>query len=120
MSHIVQIQTEVRDPVAVSAACRRLNLPQPVHGEHQLFTNRLTGLGVKLSGWRFPVVCQTDSGQVQYDNYEGRWGAPVHLDRFLQGYAVERASMEARRLGHSVIEQPLEDGSIRLTVQVGG
>jgi len=32
MSHIVHIQTEVRDPVAVSSACTRLSLPQPVQG----------------------------------------------------------------------------------------
>jgi hypothetical protein len=120
VSHIVQIQTEVRDPLAVTAACRRLSLPQPIDGEHQLFTNRLVGLGVQLPGWRFAVVCQTDSGQVQYDNYGGRWGESAHLDGFLQGYAVERASSEARRLGHSVTEQTLDDGSIRLTVQVGG
>ena len=37
MSHIVSIQTEVRDPAAVAAACRRLGLPEPVHGTARLF-----------------------------------------------------------------------------------
>lgn len=120
MSHIVHIQTEVRDPIAISSACTRLSLPQPVAGEHQLFTNRVAGLAVQLPLWQYPIVCQTDSGQVQYDNYGGRWGEPVQLDRFLQGYAVEKAKLEARRQGYDVTEQPLEDGSIRLTVQVGG
>jgi hypothetical protein len=120
MSHIVQIQTEVRDPIAVSSACSRLGLPQPVHGEHRLFSGPVTGLAVQLPRWRYPVVCQTDSGRVQYDNYEGRWGEPLLLDNFLQRYAVEKACLEARRLGHGVTEQPLPDGSIRLTVQVGG
>src|SRR5690349_10885380 len=32
MSHIVSIKTELRDPEAVRAACRRLNLPEPVQG----------------------------------------------------------------------------------------
>jgi hypothetical protein len=32
MSHIVTIATEVRDPDAVAAACRRLGLPEPVPG----------------------------------------------------------------------------------------
>ena len=42
------------------------------------------------------------------------------LDRFLQAYAVERAKSEARRQGHSVTEQPLADGSIKLTIQLAG
>ena len=120
MSHIVHIQTEVRDPLAISRACTRLSLPQPVEGEHQLFTTRVKGLAVRLFRWQYPIVCQTETGRVLYDNYEGRWGDPAQLDRFLQGYAVEAATLLARRQGYSVTEQSLEDGSIRLTVQVGG
>jgi hypothetical protein len=48
------------------------------------------------------------------------WGNPQHLDRFLQAYAVERARIEASKQGHRVSEQTLADGSIKLTVQVGG
>jgi len=120
MSHIVTIQTQVRDPVAVAAACQRLGLPQPVQGRFRLFSGEVAGLGVELPGWRYPVVCQTETGEVKFDNFEGRWGEQRQLDAFLQGYAVEKAKLEARRRGHSVIEQPLADGSIKLTVQVGG
>ena len=42
------------------------------------------------------------------------------LDRFLQMYAVEKAKLEARRQGHSVTEQSLADGSVKLTINVGG
>jgi hypothetical protein len=38
----------------------------------------------------------------------------------LQAYAVEKTKIEARRKGHAVTEQQLADGSIKLTVQVGG
>jgi len=120
MSHIVTIQMQVRDPVAIAAACQRLDLPQPVQGRFRLFSGEVAGLGVELPGWRYPVVCQTETGEVKFDNFEGRWGEQRHLDAFLQGYAVEKAKLEARRRGHSVIEQPLADGSIKLTVQVGG
>jgi hypothetical protein len=34
--------------------------------------------------------------------------------------AVEKARIEARKRGHQVIEQALADGSIKLTIQVGG
>jgi len=120
MSHIVQIQTEVRDPVAVTAACSRLHLPQPVQGTFQLFGNPVTGLGVQLPEWHYPVVCDLPSGHVRFDNYGGRWGDQIHLDRLLQGYAVEKARIESRKRGHTVTEHALADGSIKLTIQLGG
>ena len=120
MSHIVQIQTEVRDPTAIRAACHRLQLPPPRHDTYQLFSGEVTGLGVELPDWRYPVVCQTESGQLHYDNYGGRWGDQQQFDRFLQAYTVEKAKIEARRQGRSVTEQPLADGSIKLTINLGG
>ena len=119
MSHIVQIKTEVRDGIAVQAACQRLGLDAPVAGTVTLFATEATGLLVRLPGWIYPVVFDTRSGQVRFDNYGGRWGEQVQLDRFLQAYAVEKATLEARRKGHSVTEQTLDNGSIKLTVKVG-
>ena len=120
MSHIVQIKTQIRDAEAVRAACRRLGLAEPMQGTSRLFSGEVTGLAVQLPGWRYPAVCQLDSGQVQFDNFQGNWGEQKELDRFLQSYAVERAKIEARRHGHSVTEQQLQDGSIKLTIQVSG
>ena len=120
VSHIVQIQTEVRDPVAIRAACGRLLLWEPVWGEARLFSRSVTGWAVGLPGWRYPVVCDVATAKIAYDNFEGRWGDPLELGRFLQGYAVEKARIEARLKGHTVTEQSLADGSIKLTIQVGG
>lgn len=120
MSHIVTVATEVRDPDAVHAACRRLGLSEPDRGTATLFDGQVGGLLVRLPDWLYPVVCDTDSGELRYDNFGGRWGDPRHLDRFLQRYAVEKAAIEARKRGHAVIEQALADGSVRLTIQVGG
>ena len=120
MSHIVEIQTEVRDASAVRAAGQRLHLPPPVQGKHELFTGEAIGLAVQLPDWKYPAVCELDSGQVRYDNYGERWGEQRHLDAFLQAYAVERAKIEARRKGHTCTEQQLADGSVKLTVNVGG
>jgi hypothetical protein len=120
VSHIVTIKTEVRDAAAVRAACKRLGLPQPVHGTTELFSGEVTGLAVELPDWRYPAVCDTETGQVHFDNYNGRWGDQEHLDRFLQSYAVEKARIEARKKGHTVTEQQLQDGSIKLTINVGG
>ena len=120
MSHIVQIKTEVRDGIAVQAACQRLGLDAPVLGTVTLFATEASGLLVRLPGWIYPVVFDTRSGQVRFDNYGGRWGEQAQLDRFLQAYAVEKTKIEARRKGHTVFEQTLDNGSIKLTVTVGG
>ncbi len=120
MSHIVSIKTEVRDPAAVAAACRRLGLPEPAHGTARLFSGEAAGLLVKLPGWLYPVAFDVAACRARYDNYGGRWGRQEHLDRFVQRYALEKAHIEARKRGHTVVEQPLADGSVRLTIRVGG
>ena len=120
MSHIVEIQTEVRDAAAIRAACQRLQLESPVFGEAKLFSGSKTGWQVKLPDWRYPVVCDVNTGRIDYDNYGGHWGDQQNLDSFLQAYAVEKAKIESRRKGHSVTEQMLTDGTIKLTIQVGG
>ena len=120
MSHIVAIESEIRDALAIRAACRRLGLPEPVHGTTKLFSGEATGLAVQLPEWQYPVVCDTTTGQLQYDNFQGRWGDPKQLDRFLQIYACEKAKIEARRRGHGITEATLADGSIKLTIQVQG
>jgi hypothetical protein len=119
MSHIVVIQAQVRDPDAVAAACRRLGLVAPARGTARLFGGQATGLLVQLPGWNYPVVLDTASGAVRFDNYGGRWGEPQELDRFLQAYAVEKARLEARKKGFAVTEQALADGSIRLNITGG-
>ncbi len=120
MSHIVSIQTQVRDPAAIRSACDRLKLAEPTFGEAKLFTTRKTGWIVHLTDWRFPIVCDVNTGRVEYDNYQGRWGDRTRLDQFLQTYATEKTKIEARKAGHTVTEQSLADGSIKLTVNVGG
>lgn len=120
MSHVVTVSTQVRDPAAVRAACQRLGLTEPVQGKVKLFSGEVEGLAVQLPDWVYAVVFDTTSGQAKYDNFSGRWGEQVHLDRFIQMYAVEKSRLEARRRGHQVTEQALPDGSIKLTIQVGG
>ena len=120
MSHIVSIRTEVRDRVAVERACRRLGLADLIDGEAKIYATIKRGLLVRLEDWEFPVCCDLASGEVHFDNYGGAWGDPKRLDAFLQAYAVEKATLEARRKGYSVVEQPLADGSIKLVIGVAG
>ena len=120
MSHVVEIRTEIRDEQAGKAACTRLQLPTPEHKTIRLFNATATGLCVQLPAWSYPVVANLATGQLQYDNYNGHWGEQKHLNSFLQAYAVEKAKIEARKKGHTVTETNLLDGSIRVTIRVGG
>lgn len=120
MSHVVTLKAEIRDPVALRAACRRLGLAEPVHETVRLFSGEATGWAVRLVGWQYPVVANTETGQVSYDNFNGRWGSEEQLHRLLQGYAVEKTKLESRKKGYVVTESPLADGSIKLCIQVTG
>jgi hypothetical protein len=120
MSHIVVIKTEIKDAAAVRATCQRLGLAQPVQGTVRLFSGEVSGLAVQLPEWQYPVIADLPSGQLRYDNFNGRWGDQRQLDRFLQAYAVERARAEARKKGYACTEQALADGSIKLVIQVQG
>ena len=118
MSHVVTVRTQVRDPLAIQSACSRLKLAAPVHGSTKLFASEKVGWAVNLTGWNYSVVCNTNTGEVDFDNYGGKWGQQQELDLFLQAYAVEKAKLEARKAGHSATEHLLVDGRIRVCVQV--
>ena len=119
MSHVVTIRTEIRDLAALRHACRRRGLSEPEWETTRLFSGEATGYCVNLPNWRYPVICDLESGQIKFDNFEGRWGEQHELDGLKQAYAVAKACLEARRHGHTVMEQPLADGSIKLTIKVG-
>lgn len=119
MSHIVTIQTRLHDPAAITAACQRQGLTAPTHGTARLYSGEATGLLVELPGWQYPVVIDTQTGTVRYDNYGGHWGDQAHLNKFLQLYAVEKTRLEARKKNLLVTEQTLQDGRIRLQITEG-
>jgi hypothetical protein len=116
MSHIVTIRTQAKDPAAIAAACQRLGLAAPTHGTAKLFEGEATGLLVKLPGWLYPLVIDTTTGEIRFDNYAGAWGEAQQLDRFKQAYAIEKTRIEAARKGHRITEQSQPDGSVKLTI----
>ena len=73
MSHIVTIETEIRDVAAIDAACSRLRLPVPVFGTTELFSGSKTGWAVQLPEWKYPIVCDVECGVIHFDNYGGAW-----------------------------------------------
>ena len=82
MSHTITIQPELKDPVALEAACRRLYLPLPTRGKVQLFDRIAEGTGIQLDGWRLPI-CLTPQGGILFGNFGGFWGLPERLDELV-------------------------------------
>jgi hypothetical protein len=121
MSHIVTIQAKIKDPVALAAACVQLGVAVPTQGTAQLYSGQASGLVVQLPGWTYPAVIDTASGTIAYDNFNEAWGEQKELDKLLQSYAIEKARIEARKAGQSILrEEILADGSIKLTISAGG
>ncbi len=120
MSHIVTISTEVRDPAAVAAACRRLGLPAPGTAPPRSSAARPPGCssGCPAGPTRSSPTPTAAGSSSTTSAAPGATAATSTA--FLQRYAVEKATLEARRRGHAVAEQSLPDGSIRLTIHVGG
>lgn len=116
MSHVATIKTKLTDLAAITAACKRLGIEAGVEGEHKLYDGTYTGLGVRLQGWKYPVVIDRQSGEVKYDNYNGKWGKQSELDAFMQAYGVEKTKIEARKKGYSVVEKKV-GGSIQLSLR---
>lgn len=120
MSHIVSIKTEVKDPTAIRSVCDRLGLPEPAFGKTKLFSSTETGWAVQLPDWRYPIVCDVATAKIAFDNFGGCWGDQKQFDQFLQGYAIEKTKIESRKRGHTCTEQQLADGSVKLSINVGG
>ena len=119
MSHTVTIETKLKDPVALKAACARLNLPEPKIETVKFFDRTAhEGLAVRPPGFAYPVLVQPDGG-VKLDTYGGRWGDDAFLGRLKQAYAVEAAKLQAKARGHRCAETPLPEGGVKLTVTAG-
>ena len=103
MSHIVEIQTQVRDAEAVRAACQRLHLPAFVERTVKLFSGEATGLAIELPGWRYLVVAQCETGQLAYEDFEGRWGEQRDSADFCR--VTRRKKCESRQ-GSGVTRSP--------------
>ncbi len=132
MSHTMNIKTEIRDREALQVACDRLGLSGE-EGSFKFYDSdrynkrmrkhedtgiRHEGIGIRLKDWEYPIVVK-DDGTIAYDNYDGQWGDIKRLEELQDAYALEKASMEARRQGYRVFETTDEQGNLQLRIRVG-
>ena len=98
MSHTVTVKIEMKNREAISMAAKATEATILHHGSHHLYGNSVTGLGVKLKGWNYPVVIK-DNGEISYDNYNGAWGNINELEKFKEMYTLSVAHIKAQELG---------------------
>ena len=121
MSHTSTIKTNFRDAEAVTEAAEALGYTVE-YGTARLFTGpELTGLVMRIPGWRYPVIINTETGTAKYDNYKGSWGSSEHLDAFKQRYAacVTKKELSKKFPTATLVEETTEDGRIVITASVG-
>jgi len=111
------LDTELKDIDGIRAACDHLNLPAPEEGTFQLFSESVSGLGIKLPGWKYPIVVDLKTGKVKFDNYNGTWGKAEELNNFQNRYLAATTIAMARRRGLSVKEVEESAGVVRLKVR---
>ena len=120
MSSTMNVKLEIRDVAALTAAVLRMGGSIDAHGGvYKLFDDtRHKGRAVHLTGWRYPIVVDTETGKVAYDDYHGKWGNVADLNKLKGYYGVEVATRAARAKGYSVRET-LENNKIVLHVGMG-
>lgn len=120
MSHTVKRRTQCTDLVGCTRAAQRMGAEILGQGRHKLFGDTHSGLGIKLPQWNYPIVVNLATGEISFDNYNGRWGDLERLNDFKQGYTVEMGKKTAEEKGHQVQELVLPNGEIELQIHIGG
>lgn len=120
MSHIVTGKSQMTDPDKIRDACEAEEAQFLGEGNHQLYNGqRSKGIGVKLKGWRYPMVINPDTGELKYDNYGGSWGKADKLRNFKQAYTETGIQkITKRRVNRVVSRERLKDGKLKLRIQV--
>lgn len=116
MSHTVTVKAvEMKNVECLDKAIKALGLTDLGTKRHQLFSNQsAVGRGVKLEGWSYPVVIDTEKGTASYDNYGGSWGKQEKLDELVQEYTRQTMIAKAAEEGYSYEQQTLANGDVEL------
>lgn len=115
MSHVATVKVQLKDLGCLETVCSQLGLEfrKDPH-EVQLYSGAIQAkASFMLPGWRYPVAVGED-GQVQYDNFGGRWGAITELNQVLRRYSEQITVRHARRLGMKIRREELPGGGVVL------
>lgn len=119
MSHTYNIRTEIRDRIALEAACEKLGIKVLDGQTHHLYGGTEKGIGIKIPGWNYPVVVK-DNGTLAYDDYNGSWGNKQDLTKLTAYYGLEKSKIEAEAEGYTVEEsfnEKTQELELEITVE---
>ena len=122
MSHFATIQTQIKDILALKAACNELGVSVLENTEARGYsTNNQHGdYVIRLKGPYDIAVNKQQDGTYGFttDWYAGHVEKEVGKDfgKLIQLYGVYKATTEARRKGHVVQRRAMADGSIKLCI----
>ena len=122
MSHFATIQTQIKDIVALKAACNELGVSVLENTEARGYsTNNQHGdYVIRLQGpYDIAVNLQPDKTYgFTTDWYAGHVEKEVgkNFGKLIQLYGVHKAMLEAKRKGYSVMRKIQADGGIKLTL----
>lgn len=108
MSHTVKMDVQIRDLAVFTEAMIALGATVLGEGSHKLYESTEIGHGFRLPGFTFPVVA-TKSGDLRFDDYEGRWGDRRLIDSAVETYTLGVARQAAEAQGWYV--ETATDGS---------
>ena len=119
MSHITTIKDIlIKDLEALEKAVQRISdtrlevhEPKPI----RLYQKEpmLAVAQVKFDSWTYPVLV-APTGEIHYDNYNGKWGDISHLNKLKQMYGIEKSKKLAHAQGYVCREKQKQDGAIVL------
>ncbi len=114
MSHTTALKAvEMRNVDILLAAAKKLDIQHLGHKEYTLYDgSKHTGHGFQLSGYKYPVIVNTETGIAACDTFNGSWGRQEEMDKFVQEYAAESNRRQALEQGYLVQEEYLENGDL--------
>lgn len=122
MSHFTTVTTQIKDLAALRSACVELGFELLANAKARGYsTNTLQGdYVIRLKGPYDIAVQQQSNGTfgLTTDWWNGHVEKEVgpKFGRLLQFYAVHKATLEARKRGHSVTRKVQKDGAIKLVI----
>lgn len=106
---------------ALAAKGIKISMPNGVNNQSvKLYQGNYNGVAVTLDGWTYPVVIDTQKGELAYDNFNGSWGKQAQLDELLQEYVKQEAIDLYSMQGFMVDEintQYLPNGDLELCLK---
>lgn len=116
MSHIVTIETEMKNFDTIKEVCKILGLKYEQSKDIKVYNTIKSGIGIYLKGWKYPIVVN-ELGKVDYDNYSGSWGDIEEYNKFINEYSLEETLKRIKKKNLKYTIQRLND-EIKIEVMV--